>query len=164
MLCEVSKCTQKVRSLSDTRHDTRYRSTRPIARALPRGVQAPIRRLYTLGVLSVGQKSLRHNTIAPRRRDASLCCAARPKCRHLPYRAWPGRQLKAGGTRPSETIVRWKYHLPCFPGPRLSAFGSGCSKWQTTIHRRQTQTNFTSMTTKVCGSASRRSVQKAATY
>ena len=69
------------------------------------------------------KKSLKYNALCP---PPSVCCAARPKCRHPAIRAKARATERGWRPRPHGKHSRAKPSL--FSGPRLSALGSGCSK------------------------------------
>ena len=77
---QLTSCSQKKRSiepkLRSYSNTSRYAVSNMSDR--PNGTKTRTSALYGCPKLRVKQKSLRANTIAPRRRDASLCCAARP--------------------------------------------------------------------------------------
>ena len=113
--------TFKENPLSYTRHDTRYR-TRV---RKERGVQARVHRLYGLRGAREGQKSLRDNTRAPRRRSAAQPDPMPPPVHIAEY---SDRQMTGWRPRSSENIVRRSTALLVCPVPRLSALGRAASQ------------------------------------
>ena len=115
MLCDV--CTRRTTQIP---YRTRV-TIRSIKHASGRksGVQAPVRRLYGLTVAQVGQKSLRHNTIAPRRRAATQPDPMPPPVHTAEY---SGRQMTGWRPRSSENIVRRSTALLVFRS-------LGCRHW-----------------------------------